>query len=49
MLQSSAPSVVQVQPLGPPYDHVYVKALAPGTAILTSGVGPEPLQIHVLP
>ncbi len=34
-VESSNPSVLQVQPLVAPYEHVYVKALAPGAATLT--------------
>ncbi len=34
-VESSNPSVLQVQPVVAPFEHVYVKALAPGAATLT--------------
>ena len=47
-VESSNPSVVQVQPFVSPYEHVYVKALAPGTATL-SAIGGLSLQVRVYP
>jgi hypothetical protein len=45
-VESSNPSVLQVQPLVSPFEHVYVKALAPGTATL-SVLGGLTLQVRV--
>ncbi len=46
-LVSSNTSVLQVQDLVPPYQHVFVKALMPGMATLTLGAGlPTPVSVY---
>jgi hypothetical protein len=43
--------VVQVLPSQPPYEKMYVKAIAPGTATLQQSLASQPLtlNVHVVP